>query len=570
MSTTRPRLLILYGSQTGCAADVAERIRRAAKLEEKLAVFIVSTTGQGEEPDNMKKFWRFLLRKDLPKNVLSQLEYSVFGLGDSSYEKFNYPAKKLHKRLQQLGAQPFHARGDGDDQHYLGLDGALDPWLEAVWDTLASRFPLSVELREMDDSVLYPLVFVDEDASSTGTIVPQHAGDHLARLTRNQRVTPKSHFQDVRLVELEFDQLPAYQPGDIIDIMPENCSKDVETFLEHIGLLEQADRLIRIDSPDPNYPLPSRISAILTLRDLCRCWLDIFSVPRRSFFELTAHFAEDPEHAEKLHYFSTAAGQDDLYAYCYRMRRTAFEVLQDFNSIKLPLDYLLEIFPILRPRSFSIASSSKVHDNTIQLLIGIVKYRTRMATPRTGVFTRWLADLPPIDINDNEESTRTLSVWIRRGTLRLPSSDGPIILIAPGLGLAPMRALLEERLALQQHSNILIFGCRHQQADFYFSDEWRVMCEKGALQLFTAFSRDQNEKQYVQHVIMKQAALIWTAIQHQHGSIYVCGKSKRMPEDVIDAFCDVFVKQGNLSEQEARELIVTLKRTGRYQQECWD
>ncbi|CAG8784006.1 7250_t:CDS:2, partial [Acaulospora morrowiae] len=101
--TTR-QLLILYGSQTGCAQDVAERIERQARrrlfktrifsmdaydrtnlINEHLAIFVCSTTGQGDEPDNMKKFWKFLLRKNLPNDILNQLKFAVFGLGDSSY-----------------------------------------------------------------------------------------------------------------------------------------------------------------------------------------------------------------------------------------------------------------------------------------------------------------------------------------------------------------------------------------------------------------------------------------------------------------------------------------------------
>ncbi|KAI9592068.1 hypothetical protein BDF19DRAFT_472185 [Syncephalis fuscata] len=537
LADARPRLLILYGSQTGNAADAAERIRRAAKrrhyqpalfalddydrtrlIEEKLVIFIVSTTGQGEEPDNMKKFWRFLLRKDLPRDALYQMQYSVFGLGDSSYEKYNYPAKKLYKRLQQLGGHPFYVRGDGDDQHYLG----------------------------------FPITFVDKPPPCH-SVMDWHSGDYHGQLTKNERITATDHFQDVRLVELSFEQLPPFQPGDILDIMPENRIQDVDAFLDYIGLLNEADRSVQICATDRDYPLPTGLNMVLTLRQLCQYWLDIFSVPRRSFFELTAHFAQDPEHAEKLEFFSSAEGQDDLYAYCYRMRRTAFEILEDFNSIKIPLDYLLEIFPLLRRRSFSIASSPQVHQNSIQLLIGIVKYRTRLSTPRSGVFT------PPI----------ALPVWIRRGTLRLPST-GPIILIAPGLGLAPMRSLLEERVITNQHDNILIFGCRHEKSDFYFKDEWKTMCTQNALQLFTAFSRDQDDKRYVQQVIREQASLIWTTIYSQQGFIYVCGKSTRMPEDVADAFCELFIEQGHLSPEEARTLITTLKRTGRYQQECWD
>lgn len=118
-----PRLLVLYGSQTYTAQEVAERIWRTTKvlgfrgpvqamdeypisrlIKEEFAIFVCATTGQGDEPDNMKRFWKFLLRKNLPSNSLARLKYGVLGLGDSSYLKFNFAGKKLHKRLMQLGA----------------------------------------------------------------------------------------------------------------------------------------------------------------------------------------------------------------------------------------------------------------------------------------------------------------------------------------------------------------------------------------------------------------------------------------------------------------------------------
>lgn len=119
------RVLVLYGSQTFTAQEIAERIWRKTKalgfkgpvlamddysipqlIHEKFAIFVSSTTGQGDEPDNMKKFWKFLLRKNLPLNSLRNLKFGVIGLGDSSYEKFNFVGKKLNKRLKQLGATP--------------------------------------------------------------------------------------------------------------------------------------------------------------------------------------------------------------------------------------------------------------------------------------------------------------------------------------------------------------------------------------------------------------------------------------------------------------------------------
>jgi len=125
------RLTILYGSETGTAQDLAEQIWRESKLyhfigcvlpmdmydinkliNEQIVIFICSTTGQGDEPDNMKKFWKFLLRRNLPLDSLSTVKFACLGLGDSSYIKYNFVAKRLQKRLQQLGGQSIVTLGN--------------------------------------------------------------------------------------------------------------------------------------------------------------------------------------------------------------------------------------------------------------------------------------------------------------------------------------------------------------------------------------------------------------------------------------------------------------------------
>ena len=100
---------------------------------EKLVVFIIATTGDGDPPSNMVNAWRFLLRKDLPPGSLSSLRFTVFGLGDSAYDKFNAMAKKLTQRLLDLGAHLFHKVGLGDYQHDFEYEGEYDPWMRLLW-----------------------------------------------------------------------------------------------------------------------------------------------------------------------------------------------------------------------------------------------------------------------------------------------------------------------------------------------------------------------------------------------------------------------------------------------------
>lgn len=229
------KLLVLFGSQTGTAQDTAERIGREAKrrhlqctvealdsydvanlINELLVVFVCATTGQGDPPDNMKLFWRFLFRKNLPPGSLCRLDYAVLGLGDSSYPKFNFVAKKLHKRVLQLGGNPLLPVALGDDQHDLGPDAVVDPWLVALWDKILMLYPLPPGLEIISPDVRLPpkytLHYVAEDSPQpNGALLqptkPRAAPSELcpfaAPVVSNQRLTAQSHFQDVRLMEFD-------------------------------------------------------------------------------------------------------------------------------------------------------------------------------------------------------------------------------------------------------------------------------------------------------------------------------------------------------------------------------
>ncbi|KAF0922621.1 hypothetical protein E2562_001030, partial [Oryza meyeriana var. granulata] len=108
---------------------------------ERFVLFIVSTTGQGDPPDSMKHFWKYLLSKHLGARWLEGLHYAVFGLGDSGYPKYNFPAKQLNQRFSDLGAKRILEKGLGDDQYPAGYDIALDPWLKSLWKTLNRTNP---------------------------------------------------------------------------------------------------------------------------------------------------------------------------------------------------------------------------------------------------------------------------------------------------------------------------------------------------------------------------------------------------------------------------------------------
>ncbi|KAJ8300702.1 hypothetical protein KUTeg_022221 [Tegillarca granosa] len=494
------KLLILYGSQTGTAQDVAERIGREAKrrhfstranlIQEELVVFVCATTGQGDPPDNMKLFWKFILRKNLPNNSLQNVKFAVLGLGDSSYQKFNFIAKKLLKRLQQL-------------------DAVVYPWLTELWNKVLDLYPLPPGTD---------IISADIVVQSSSEKLHSQSNPFYASLMSNERVTAIDHFQDVRLVKFNISGSSiSYSPGDVVMIAPKNSMETVNDFISHMKLKTDDYFTLQQNDPVENY-------------------LDINSVPRRSFFELMCLFSEDELEKEKLKEFCTAEGQEELYSYCNRVKRSILEVLQDFphTSSNIPFEYFFDLIPALQPRAFSIASSQQAYPEELHILMAVVEYKTKLYKPRRGVCSTWLAGLDP---SDNVK----VPIWVKKGTIAFPKDPNtPVIMVGPGTGCAPFRSLIQERC--------------------------EIFCFLDAVIRARIFSVD---KVYVQHRIKENGEYIWQLLNDKGASFYVAGNAKQMPDNVKDAVTEIVKIYGHFTSEEADIYIRKLEQNRRYQSETW-
>ncbi|XP_058441869.1 NADPH-dependent diflavin oxidoreductase 1 isoform X3 [Marmota monax] len=641
-----PQLLVLFGSQTGTAQDVAERVGREARrrrlgcrvqaldsyavanlIREPLVVFVCATTGQGDPPDNMKNFWRFIFRKNLPSTSLCQMDFAVLGLGDSSYAKFNFVAKKLHRRLLQLGASALLPICLGDDQHELGPDATIDPWLGDLWEKVLELYPVPIDLPVIPHGVPLPskftLQFLPEApnpsskesclAISDSLGPPSESQPFLAPMVTNQRVTGPSHFQDVRLIEFDItDSGISFAAGDVVLIQPSNSAAHIQQFCHVLGL--DPSQCFVLQPREPDVPCPPGLPQPCSVWQLVSQYLDIASVPRRSFFELLACLSPHELEREKLLELSSAQGQEDLCEYCSRPRRTILEVLCDFphTAGAIPPEYLLDLIPQIRPRAFSIASSLLVHPRRLQILVAVVQYRTRLKEPRRGLCSSWLASLDPkkgascsrevgegmqpgspifpvqqlvlgrslagcpvrlCTLYDTSLMAGPVQVplWVRPGGLAFPETpDTPVIMVGPGTGVAPFRAAVQERVAQGQTGNFLFFGCRWRDQDFYWGDEWQELEKRGCLTLVTAFSREQQgQKVYVQHRLRELGPLVWELLDHRGAYFYLAGNAKYMPTDVMEALMSIFQEEGGLSHPNAATYLARLQRTLRFQTETW-
>ena len=598
------RFLVLYAGETGNSEDLAKRITWQGSLRhldvicepindgtfaklseikknESKVLFICSTTGQGDVPRTMQPFWKCLMKKGVPNDHFDHLSGYIIGLGDSSYMKYNFVAKKLAKRLKTLGFNQLSDLALGDDQHDLGLDAGVEPFLEQLWNDFTSNGNGSESSPEhysngtsqKHDDKLFPATirFEKQPMKNWWKPISPKSEFKMTTVIENQRVTTENHFQDVRLIRILLSSDLNYETGDVLAIEPENDPQEVDEFIALLNL--DPNEVIHpniinrfnVTSNSKYKHLPS----LITIRDFVSKYLDIHSIPKKSFFQLIWKFSQDELERIKLREFSTKEGSEDYLNYCQRPRRTILEVLKDFphTSPSIPLNYLPDLIPAMKPREFSIASSPSVFRDEIQILVAIVRFKTRMKKHRTGLCSNYLSNL---------ESGDSISVSVRKGSFVIPPLDHPVILIGPGTGVAPLRALIQERVSKGINTNYLFFGCRREESDFYFKQEWENL-RSGNLNLFVAFSRkDPNRKKYVQHVLLEQKDLIYRLILEENSSVIICGNSKQMPDNVRDAFVQIFsccggneTVEGRLEKEECERIVSQLETRKRIQYECW-
>jgi sulfite reductase alpha subunit-like flavoprotein len=438
---------------------------------------------------------------------------------------------------------------------------------------------------------------VDKEEAAPSTVPIPINDSYSADLVANDRITAADHFQDVRLLDFRLDRNYSYGPGAVAVVYPKNFPEDVDEFIKLMHWEDVADTSIEIvmsrssaagqaTTPSPLRHLDLE-STDLTLRWLLENVLDIMSIPRRSFFANLAYFAgcsnEDEEfQKERLLELANPELIDELWDYTTRPKRTILEVMMDFTTIQIPWQYALSALPLMRGRQFSIASGGDFKQDAegrtrVQLLVAmadppspIIKWRRRY-----GVCTRYIATLQP---------GQKINIGMQQGYLDVQPSEleAPVVMIGPGTGVAPMRAMAQQRHAWSKErtnedsgkhleNDMLVFGCRGANTDYFFRDEWAQLSRTEGLQVWTAFSRDKDEpRSYVQDQIRQHAGTVYRAIHELNGRIYVCGSSGNMPKGVREAFLDVLVEQSaSTSREEAEAYLDGMEKAGRYKQETW-
>ncbi|CAJ1954359.1 unnamed protein product [Cylindrotheca closterium] len=446
----------------------------------------------------------------------------------------------------------------------------------------------------------------------------------LGKVVNNKRITAADWEQDTRHIEIRPESTQAtgrsngntstetlpYCAGDIATILPFNSDDEVKRFLSVLpeSIQKVADNPLSIKIVESKWNNSfARWPSNCTLRYLLTYCADIHSLPEREDLRALSGLCsleaeEGADQRSKLKSLSETSEAALFADYILREKRSWADVLYDFASLqapgsKLTLEALLQLLPPIRPRDFSIASAPsqalldastpKDDDSfTLELCVAVVQGTTRLGRSYHGLCSEFLSRMVP-----TKEFSPLLQVWLRPGSFsRLPREIAesnfsiPVLCVGAGTGVAPMRGLLLERDALRsiaaskngtpltpdENDNILVFGCRKQQSDYYYKDEWRAMEQENRVRVLTAFSRDQVRKIYVQKVVKDAdgGKLIVKHLLEKNGALYIAGgprMARAVKEEVVEVLGDALTG----GQKQATQLLNKLQRLGRFSIEAW-
>jgi NADPH-ferrihemoprotein reductase len=614
------QISIYYATQTGTAESFAQQLEREAKdhgfvahvkdLEDvelsqfvegkdgdsgtSRVVLLAATYGEGEPTDNANVLYQTLKEKlindDKEDNNESDstfkgMDFCVFALGNKQYDHYNAMGVFFDEAFDKLGGNRIMKIGTGDDDN--DLEGDFETWKDKFWTQLKRKYlkngetfhaPVSKEKKlPVCDYVVEYHHDDDDDKSAKPAKISIDQVHGSCKPFFQSFDCPVSAVRELRspddvgsTVHVEIDISNAkgldYHTADNLGVLAVNDADVVESVAKALGF--DLDAVFSIKAA-PNkewhgapFPMPC------TIRECLSRYLDLTSAPRRSDLKLLAQYAVDPIDQKALTRLSSKEGKKEYKEKVMASFVGIADLLNLCPSLQIPLEHFIGFCKHQVPRFYTIASSSSKHPVTVHLTVAVTEDKKRDGSVFKGVCSTHLATLRP--------GKDTVRVFNRPSSFRLPQdSTRPIIMIGPGTGVAPMRALLQERRHQQVVEkktigpNVLYFGCKKSTLDYLYQDELKAFQDEGILSnLYVAFSREQKEKVYVQNLLSQNAKETWNLIDAESASIYVCG-GVRMGNDVTEALKEILSTQGQMSFDDAKNYLAKLAADGRFVQELW-
>lgn len=540
---------ILFGSQTGNGQSLAEEMSKKLENQQfdvtlssmndfkantlkkvKNLLVIVSTHGEGDPPDNAVSFYEFLNGRKAPQ--LQDMQYSVLSLGDSSYEFFCQTGKEFDTKLAELGGKQLIERVDCD----VDFDEQAAEWMEGVIGALNENQAAASETSAVQ---------TQESSSATEQTAYSRTNPFKAELLESVNLNGRGSNKETRHLELSLEGSNLeYEPGDSLGIFPENDPVLADQVIEEMGW-----------DPDETIQL-NKQGKVSSLRDALITYYEI-TVLTKPMVEKLSGLSSNPE----LLKLTQEGNESSLKEYIYG--RDLLDLLRDFAPWESSASEFTANLRKIPPRLYSIASGPSANPDEVHLTIGKVCYDSH-GRERTGVCSGQTAE--------RSELGDEFSVYVQHNpNFKLPeNNETPIIMVGPGTGAAPFRSFMEEREEQGVEGNSwMFFGEQYFVSDFLYQTDWQKWLKNGTLdRMDVAFSRDTEEKVYVQHRMLEKSKEFYEWIE-QGAVLYICGDEKNMAHDVHQTLLQILKEEGGMSEMQADEYVAEMQQQKRYQRDVY-
>jgi len=576
-----PALSILYGSETGNTAELASRFAgmcgsrgysvELAELNDlsvedlgqrKDVVILIATCGEGQIPQNALTLFEELGRAE--PGSLEGVNFSIFALGDKAYRHFCSAGKDYEARMVELGANRLTPIGIGDDKDEDKFETGFEQWLP----TWLEEVKAPPDPKENDPPApLFELTAVQ--AKDALPELARPARTKRLELGFNKRISPADYEYSIRHIKVDDPNLDVpYLLGDALAVHWKNDEARVREFLAAYGLdADQCFTATPLEGANAGVKA-ERLSGPFKVATLFTELLDIFGRPSKNFLKGMAKVAPPGVDRDRLEFLVSDAGKDAFTEEISGAALTFAEVLQKFPSAKPDLNQLITMLPGIKPRLYTIASSTRATPGSIELTVITNTFENNKGEEKVGSCTDYFERM------DTDKASGVLSVdcSISPGTFEFGEPEVPMVMTGTGTGVAPFLAFAKERdWYIKNHGPEragemwLFFGCRNRKKDYILGDELEELSEKGVLtHLRPAFSRDGPNKVYIQDKIKSEAEGVYSALVEKKGYLYLCGQAGDREKDVLDSVAKAFELGGGLSPEAARKELDGLIEEGRY------
>ncbi|KJB86130.1 NADPH--cytochrome P450 reductase [Paenibacillus sp. E194] len=569
-------LLVLYGSNLGTAEGIARELAEkgrqlgflskvatlndyAGELPKEGITYIVTASYNGQPPSNARRFMKWL--KEVEPEALTGVRYCVFGCGDHNWPStYQSIPIFMDEQLAAKGANRLLPVGHGDVSG--DFETEVEEWSNKLWPTVMRSLDLKFDgidaLKKSTASSLTVEVVNISVESPFAEVYPAHC----ATIMDNHELQRGGNGRSTRHIEIELPEGVSYLEGDHLGVFPINSDHLVERVISRFNLNGSDHVVLRtIGNHSSHLPLHRPV----LIQDLLSRSVELQEPASRAQIRELAALTVCPPHRIELE----ALLEVEAYKRNILEKRISMlDLLEKYEACVMTFERFLELLPPLKIRYYSISSSPRVQPNQISLTVGVVQSPGWVGRHEyRGVASNYLADRQPGE---------SIQMFIQppQSNFRLPEDPStPIIMVGPGVGIAPFRGFLQARQAMKEQgislgSAYLYFGCR-DATDHVYEEELEQYQQEGIVTVYTAFSRIEGQpKTYVQHLIKQRQHEVIGLLDHG-GQFYVCGDGSAMSPDVEATLKQMYQDVHGVNETRANRWLEQLGADGRYVKDVW-